>query len=455
MFKKYIATVIGFLCMVPSFCQEKLSLSDAIQLGLKNNYDVQIERENVDIASNNNNIGEAGLLPRLSLNVNQNNSLTDNVKTATPFQTQGETIANSLSPTLSLNWTLFDGFRARTTSHRLAKLQEETQGNASIVIANTIQSTILGYYVAVLELERLRLFERNMKLSKDKYEYLKIKKELGSAVSTELLLEENNYLTDSTSYINQQLQYRNAIRNLNILLAVKDQDTDYELTDSLAFAVVDYQYDDLHAKMTNENVDLKKQYLTQSLLNYDTRISRADLYPNLSLSTGYTDGRTRIDLSNASFPSSEGPTPGPADPLTTRTTTLFANFTLSFNLFNGGKVKRAIRNAMIREDIGNLRIEKLKESLNKDLLSALDEYNTRRLLDGINERKVRAAQLNLEISQEKFKSGTINSFDYRTVQNNYLSAAFEKLQSVYNLIDSNVSLMRLTGGIIKEHQNEE
>ncbi|MTI20534.1 TolC family protein, partial [Fulvivirga sp. RKSG066] len=221
--------------------QQPLSLSDAIQIGLERNYDIRIERKTVEVAENNNNWGEAGRFPTITLDLNQNNSLTDNVKTASPFQLQDQTISNSLNPTINLNWTLFNGFKINISKSRLADLQAESEGNADIVIANTIQSIVLGYYKAVLEKRRLEEFERQLELSNDKYQYTKIKSELGSAVSTDLLLEEGNYLTDSTNFINQQLIYRNALRDLNVLLAEDDMSTTYELTNDLTYEEENYE----------------------------------------------------------------------------------------------------------------------------------------------------------------------------------------------------------------------
>ncbi|MFT7283078.1 MAG: outer membrane protein, partial [Cyclobacteriaceae bacterium] len=130
----------------------------------------------------------------------------------------------------------------------------------------------------------------------------------------------------------------------------------------------------------------------------------------------------------------------------------FANFTLSFTLFNGGRINRAIRNATIQEDIGNMQVEQLKYSLDRNLKQALDLYNIRRQIFSINERREEVAVTNLNLSEQKFKNGSINSFDFRIVQNSYLSAAILKLQSTYNLMDSYVNLMRLTGGLVEEYQ---
>lgn len=453
--KKLVIISFIILSASPMKAQKDLSLEDAIRIGLERNYDIRIEQKNIEESINNNSWGEAGRYPNITLNFNQNNSIQDNVETATPFQIQDVTQSRILNPVVSLDWTLFNGFKVNMSKKRLENLEQQTEGNASIVVSNTIQSIILGYYTAVLEKERLRELQKQLDLSRDKYEYFKLKKELGGAVTADLLLEENNYLTDSTNLINQQLSYRNAIRNLNVLLA-EEPDTQYNLTDPLEIEVVDYQFGDLYDQLEN-NVDLKKQYISQQILKYDTRIRKAERYPTLSLRSSYSNNRNRLDLSEASFPAQNQDgtlsfIPGPQDPLNSVTNTTSLNFVISFNLFNGGKINRAIQNAIIQEDIGNIQTDRLKNSLHKDLLEAYDEYNIRKLLNRINSRKRETSEQNLEISEEKFRNGTINSFDYRTVQNNNLVAAIQELQSIYNLIDSKVTLMRLTGGLIGEYR---
>lgn len=453
-FRLYKIFSLALLCFSGSaYAQnQSLSLSEAISLGLERNFDIRIEKKNVEVADNNNAWGEAGRYPTVSLNLNQNNSLTDNIKTASPFQLQDQTLSSSVNPTINLNWTLFNGFKINITKSRLQELQAESKGNADIVIANTIQSIILGYYKTVLERSRLTEFERQLKLSADKYNYTRVKSELGSAVSTDLLLEEGNYLTDSTNYINQQLVYRNAVRDLNVLLAESNVDKMYNLTDNLIYEEEDYQLDELLTKLTSRNVDLKKQYISQQLMNYNIGLAKADRYPTVSLNSGYSHNRSRVDLSNASFPSQDGTSsPGPTEALNAITDNYFANFTISFTLFNGGKINRAIQNAVIQDDIANITTERLKTTLYRDLAKTYDQYQIRKQLYGITVRKQDAANTNLSISEEKFKTGSINSFDYRTVQNNNLSASLEELQAVYNLIDSKVSLMRLTGGIIETY----
>jgi outer membrane protein len=449
---KHIFSTLALLGVLLCTAQEPLSLSDAISLGLERNFDIRIEQKNVLVAETNNNWGEAGRYPTINLNLNQNNSINDNVKTASPFQLQDITVSNSVNPGANINWMIFDGFKVNMTKRRLEQLQAESEGNALIVIANSLQGIVLGYYLATLEQERLREFEKQLILSRDKYAYVKAGYDIGTSVTSDLLLEEGNFLTDSVNFINQQLAFRNAVRNLNVLIGETEVDKSYVFTDDLNVMFPDYQYEDLEAKLFNNNVDLQKQYISQSLLGTGIQLAKAERYPTLSLSSGLSQNRSRVDLSNAQFPSQDGTSsPGPADPLTARTDSYFANFTLSFTLFNGGKINRAIKNVIVQEDIGNIRIEKMENSLQRDLMEAYDRYQVRKQLYGINVKREEAAKTNLEITSEKFKNGSINSFDYRIVQNNYLSASILKLQSLFNLMDSKIELMRLTGGLIAEY----
>ncbi len=428
---------------------DTLSLSEAILIALERNYDIRIEEGNVQVATTNNNWGQAGRWPTISLNLDQRNALTDNIKLVNPFQIPGQTTVNSLVPNVNLNWVLFDGFSIFLTKRRLEQLQAETAGNASIVIANTIQSTILAYYIGVLEKERLSEFGKQLKLSRDRYEYTRSKAELGSAVSSDVLLEEGNFLTDSINYINQQLALRNAVRNLNVLLAEPEVDKSYVLTDSLNLTPQLYDYETLRTRMFTENVDVRRQFITQEILKTDIKVARSDRWPRLAFNAGFSETRSSVFF-DPGFTSPDGSAINGGNSITDN---YFANFTLSFTLFNGGQINRAIKNAAVQADIGSLRVDRLKNSLDRDLSEAYDRYQARTQLFMITQRQKEAALTNLQISQQKFRNGSINSFDFRVVQNNYLSSAILNLQAAYNLIDSKIDLMRITGGLIRDYGN--
>ncbi len=54
----------------------------------------------------------------------------------------------------------------------------------------------------------------------------------------------------------------------------------------------------------------------------------------------------------------------------------------------------------------------------------------------------------MSISEDKYRSGVINSFNYRDIQLIFLSASYQRLNAVYNLISSKTGLTRITGGFL-------
>ncbi len=452
---RFVGIILAFLFLHQNMqAQEELSLSRAIEIGLKNNYDIIVVKQNVEIAANNNTQGNSGRYPSLSFGLTQPNQASDQIQTASPFQPRGTTISSTISPSLDLNWVLFEGFKVNITKKKYEKLQFESEGNASIVVSNTVQAIVLGYYLTSLEKERLDVFEKTLKLSRDRYTYVKVKHNYGGAVTTDLLLEEGNYLTDSVNFINQQLTYRNAVRSLNQLLAVDDLDTEYVITDEIRVPVENYELKDLENKMLENNVDLKTKYLSQSIIKHDLELAKTERYPKINMNARASNNWGRVDQSGAEFFQNGEFVKLPEDQqvLTTQNRTYAVNFTLTYNLFNGHRIHTAIRNAAIREDIGNIEIDKLTLSLRKDLYTDYDSYEIRKQIYGINKRKLEAAETNVDITEDKFKLGAISSFDFRTVQINYLTAALAELNSRYGLVESEISLMRLTGTILEVYK---
>ncbi len=437
----YVAIII--IGIAPLHAQESLTLAQALELGLDNNFGIKIEKERVAISKNNNNWGEAGRMPLLNVGINQNNNINDIIVAASPFQPTGQIISNNLNPNVNLNWVIFESFKVNMNKSKLALLQEQSAGNEAIVVENTMQAIILAYYTVLLEEERLDVLQKVLTLSHDKYNMMQMRKELGNAVTFDILQVKNNYLTDSTNLIRQTLNVKNAKRNLNLLLG-QDVEKRLDLADSLKAYYNEYSFDELYTKLSANNNTLQNQYINQSILKNEINIQKTALFPRLSIDVGgnYTAGVT--DNTNANFK-------GDFDNLgsvSTQTGFYYANFTLSYTLFNGGRVKRQIKNAKINEQIGQLQLEDMKLSLKNDLLSAYDLYKLREELIAISQENLETAELNLQIGSEKYKNGTINSFNYRDLQVNYLNSALSFLQANYDLIESNTELMRLAGEIL-------
>ena len=428
---KRIQITIFFAFLVFSLvAQEKLSLESAITKALENNYDMVITRQTQQIAELNNNWGTAGRYPYIGLTLGSDNTINNN-------ETE-DFVQNRFSAGVNLNWTIFDGFSVRINKQRFEELESLSKHNTAIMVEGTIQSVVLAYYSILLEKESLEVLQELMSLSQDRYRQVEERKEFGSAVTFDVLQAQNAYLTDKANYLSQEVAYKNALRDLNFLMGVKEFEK-YELTEGFEAKPADYVLADLHQQLKSNNKALKNQYINQNLLENAVAAAKSSYYPSVNLAAGGGVNRTRMDFDvrGESWENSSN---------------LYGNLTLSYNLFSGGNRKRALQIAKIEQESGTVGLEQMHHDLGNKLNNLYEFYLVRKELLNVAEENLEAAKLNLQIASEKYEAGSINSFNFRDVQLIYLNAAQQQLQAIYNFIDTHTSLLRMTGTIIQQYE---
>ena len=424
--KLFISIIFYILGVLVLAHGDTLSLSDALSRALENNYGILISRADTRIAGINNDWGNAGRYPVVGFDVSSLNSqgLDDN------------NFSGRLNAGLGLTWTIFDGLRVNLTKDKLGQLENLAAGRADIVVENTIEDVILAYYQVLLNQERLSILEKVMKLSEDRYNYEEAKREFGNSVTFSVLTAKNNYLSDKAAYLSQEVTCRNSVRYLDFLMGMDSQET-WQFVEPFKADTTDYVLSDLLDKIMSGNVRLLNQYINILLARNNTELSQSDYFPSLRLSAG-------VDNSNTFRPAN----------MQGRSFSAYANATLSYDIYKAGQRRRSLEIARIEEDIAGLEKEELTRSLNNQLLSIYDLYNVRKELLAISGENVEAAELNLQIADEKYRSGVINSFNYRDIQLIYLNAAYQEVQAIYNLISSQAALSRITGGFISSGNDD-
>ena len=418
---------IFILTWIPAHAQESLSLSLALEKALQNNYGIILSTADTEIAAINNSWGTAGRIPTVGFTASSNNSyeLTDN------------TTSNRIALGLGMNWTLFDGFRVNITKHKLEDLQELSEGARAVVVENTIEDVILYYYNVLLQQERLKVLEKVMKLSEDRYNYEMQRYDLGGSVTYNVLQAKNLYLSDKASFMNQEVVVRNSIRDLNFVLGEEPSAT-WDFIETFDIDTEEYELGDLQAKMLSNNQTLQNQYINLKLMQKEVALQKSDYYPTVRLGAGIENSYSRM-------------TQETGDPITSSSLSPYGNLSLSFDIYDAGNRASDVRIARINEEMAGVEIEQMEHSLTNLLLNVYDYYTVRLALLEVAMENLEAAELNLQIADEKFKTGAINSFNYRDIQLIYLNAALGRLQAVYNLVDSKTVLTRLTGGFLQDY----
>lgn len=435
---RLILIVLSVCCSIVGFSQS-LSISEALEKGLKNNFDIKLVSANYEVTKTQNSWGMAGMIPTFGININNNTSIQDNTNNPATFF-PGVLLSDNLQASLDMNWTVFSGFGIRINKERFEKLQAQTKGNAVVVIESTIYDIIIAYYTAVVQERKLVVLKDLLDYSKKKLRYFRLKSDIGVAPSIDRLEFENQVLTDSSNYLLQELSYRNALRNLNMILGEDVEDL-YELSDSLQMAAPNSTYDELKANMLSNNANLKNQLINIELKELEERSKKAAYYPVISvgLSTTPSVGYFRLFGDNGFSANTNAWSSG-------------ANISVRYDLFQGWNRKRNVEIAQIQTEISVLENEQYKLQLNHQLKGLYELYQIRNKVEIMALQKVKHARTLWKMGKEKYDLGLISVFNLNDIKLGFQQAKLTYYDRLFEVIQTHYDLMRITGGIAQQYK---
>tara|TARA_B110000902_G_scaffold41085_2_gene44285 strand:+ start:26531 stop:27859 length:1329 start_codon:yes stop_codon:yes gene_type:complete len=422
------------------FAQRDLSASEAVFISLEKNYQVIISGKQHSINELNNRWSEAGAFPTVDLTLINGNTIQDNTNNPFTF-IPGIVLTQSINPSLTANWNIFTGFAVRISKERLEILENQSANNAMAVIENTIQDVLKAYYTAQLQHDRKDLFKSIMELSKDKMHYYELKEKYSNANTLELMQFKNQYFTDSTNLLMQEISCDNSIRNL--LLLMNDSTITAEglnLTDKMDLKVMDVDFSEAETEMYSNNQNLTNQYISLELQKTNTAFQRSFLYPTLSFQAGVQPGWSWIrEIQNNAFQAE------------TSNLSYYGNINLRYSIFNNWKNKRAVEVSKIQEEISTLNIENMKMTLSSTLQNLIALCKARVQLVSISQENLVYSKKALELAQERFAIGGINSIDLASFLNNYQNTLIQHYENLFNKMDTYLEIYKMTGKIGLEY----
>ena len=104
--------------------QQVLTAEEAINIALKNNFDILMARDDADIDKANNTAGNAGMLPVIAINAMDNYAVTNgHVKNLNGESNFSGLHTNTVNAGPVISWMLFDGGKMFVTKKRLSELE--------------------------------------------------------------------------------------------------------------------------------------------------------------------------------------------------------------------------------------------------------------------------------------------------------------------------------------------
>ena len=431
--------LIYILLLLPTiiFSQENLSLENAIKIGLKQNFDIQINKRNLEISKLNNNPGKAGALPKINLSAKKEEAVSDQSNNPTSF-IQEILKSESINATANLSWTLLNGYGIKASKEKLNQLEYLSNGNLTLTLENTTQAIILSYYNCILQKDRLNLLQNVVNLSRERLIYQKTKYDIGVSSKIEFLQVENTLLTDSSNLLTQKVNYNNSLKNLNLVLGV-ELDSEWNLTDEMSTKTQIFNLKDLQSETFRNNTNINNQCINNEIIRQDIILAKSAYYPIVSFNSGASYNESTYDVGDSGY---EGSNTG-------ETLNYYANLSINFRLYDGGNYKTLLQESEIRDLINDLNIEKKHREIKNQLSINYEKYNSNIIIYNLRKKAFDIAQINYQLANDKNNRGNINSFDLRDIEIAYLNSGISYLQSVYNLNESYLNLVKITGGILE------
>lgn len=426
---------IALSTTLPLVAQEVININDAIRIGLENNYDLKIVRNEQQISDNNNTIGNAGYLPTLGVSSGYNirNNSSDNIPAVGGERTDVNTTGTqSLDASVNLNWTIFDGFKVQTNHKRLKELQSMGELNTRLSIENFIADISAEYYNLVQQTQYLKNLKQAVDLSRERLRIVEARYQIGSFSRLDLQQAKVDFNTDSSQLIQQyEVLHRSRIK-LNELMGSHDIETLVSAADSTINVNRLLQKDILFDDMMQNNTTLLLSEKNKTLSELELKSLQSQNYPYLRLNGSY--GFTHYNYSNSNLDQQRNWGPS-------------AGVTLGFNIFDGFNRKREQKNARIRINNQELIVDRQKLYLQSDFANMWVAYQNNIQLANLEKESLENAKLNYEIAMERYLLGDLSGILLREAQVSLLNAEQRLISAKYRTKMFEISLMQISGRI--------
>jgi outer membrane protein TolC len=415
--------------------QTTLSLKQAYELALENNFSIQIASNELEIAKRNNVIGNAGMLPSLNGVVNQDNQVVD---TKQKFLNGAENNrdgakSNSLNASVEMNWTLFNGMKMFATKRKLAEFEAMGKLRLKQQMENTLSRVAKAYLDALLAKEQLAIAEQVLSIGEKRLQVAKAKLEAGKSPKSEVLNVQVNLQADKAAARRLEASYKNSKLNLLQLLGLQTS-FNFELSDSwVSQEALSYEAFKESAMQQNSGIQLSK--LSKELAQTQLGELKADRYPSLQLRSGYNYNKQESEAGFLQSSNNAG---------------FHYGLGLNLNIFNGFDTDRKIGIAKINQKSAELLFKDSLLKLEIAVAQAYEMYAANRALFQFEESNVLLAKENFELAREQQANGLLSINDLRIAEVNYMQSMQRKFQAAYEAKLSEIELKRLSGKLLQQ-----
>lgn len=411
-----------------------LTLEEAINLALKNNFGIQIAQNDVTIARNNVTKGNAGFLPNVNLTVTESPSLGFlNQKLANGTDVNRTNISNNLNAGIQMSWTLYDGKRMFFTLDRLKELQTIGELGIKVRAEQIVYDVMRAYYNIVRQQELYRGLQEQLDLYEERERLAQTRLDVGKGNQLDVLQAKADLNVQKTSLLRQKQLIDMAKLSLRQVIT-EGSSFEFDVRDSFGvIRNIDYNLLKNNALSRNLNIELlQRQGGVSSLIMKELEAQRK---PRVSFNPSFTLGRQ--DNTAGLF-------------LLNQNAGLNAGVTLTYPIFDGNNLKRQVENSRIDIETNKIRQKELTYSLEANLNIAYTNYiNAIEILRG-EEENMKIAKQSIEIAMERYRLSRSTVLELKQIQQGYEAAVTRAVGAKFDAKNAEIEMMRLSGELIQK-----
>lgn len=425
MMQKLILSLFILFIPIAGVAQtETISLEDAIDIALENNYQLKQAENNLSIAELQELSAKADFFPTLNANVNR----TINVGRRFDTEATGQFVdvtANFLSASASSNMDIFSGF---ANINNLRSAQSETQSREELlkrVRENVIFNTASSYLEYLLSVQLLEIAEENLESAISQLEQIEAQVEVGSRPTVDLLNQESVVANSELEVVNREnevvLSRLALIRGLQI-----DPLRDYEFVrpdvEEISSVPREYDLSELVNTAMNTRSDLKSEISSIKAAEYNLKAIRGAYFPSLTANANIRSNYS--DLSPLSY----------NDQFFDQNISRGIGLSLNIPILNRLNTRTSVQTQEINLKNAELELENTRLQVIQEVNQAYSDYIARTKEMESTDKALIAAERAYETELQRYEVGASTLIELSQANANYVQAQSNSAQAMYRFI---------------------
>ncbi len=423
--KGILLLFISLFLSVASQAQQaqEISLQEAIDIALENNYQLKVAGNNVELSENQVRSEKADYLPSLSANASGNRSIGRSFNENTG-QITTET-NNSMRTSMSADLPIFSGFENLHSLRSTQYDQQSSEHNLERVRENVIFNTASNYLQFILDRKFLEIDRENLEASRQTLKQVRAQVEVGSRPTVDLYNQEATVANNELAVVNSE----NALQSSRLQLIQSmqiDPLKEYEFAtpeiDTQSVRATDYNLDQLVVNALENRADLKSEEFNIESIRHQLRATEGSLYPSLSFGASVSSSYSELQPF------------GFQDQFFDQNINRSFGLSLSIPIFGNLNRRINVQSQQIQYKNAQLNLQDTELQIVQDVNQAYNDYQSYVKQLESSQKALQAAERSYQTQKERYEVGAGTLIELSDANAQYVEAQASRVQALFRVI---------------------